>query len=100
MATTQNQIKSMQKDLDQIKDLLADNLAKTASNGASKTATKAEETARKAGEGVKTFVTDRKEQLGSAKDACESTIKERPFVSTAAAFVGGALLMTLLNRRS
>jgi len=100
MATTQNQIKSMQKDLDQIKELLADNLAKTAPNGASKAADKAEDTARKAGEGVKMFLSDRKEQFDHAKDKCETTIKDRPFMSTATAFIGGALLMSLINRRS
>ncbi|MBO6826497.1 MAG: hypothetical protein JJ879_09865 [Sneathiella sp.] len=100
MATTQTQIKDMQKDLDQIKELLADNLAKTAPNGASKGAEKAEAVARTAGENVKTFLSDRREQIGHAKDACETTIQNRPFVTTAAAFVGGALLMSLIKRRS
>lgn len=102
MTATQKEIKSLKDDIDQIKTLLVDQIEETPSNGQSKTMLTREEIAglaNKAGQSVRSFVGQKSEQFHQARDVCESKIKERPFLSTAAAFAGGALLVALMKRK-
>lgn len=102
MTATQKEIKSLKDDIDQIKTLLVDQIEETPSNGQSKTMLTREEIAglaNKAGQSVRSFVGQKSEQLNQARDVCEGKIKERPFLSTAAAFAGGALLVALMKRK-
>lgn len=102
MATTQQEVKELKKDIEQIKNMLAGQMEETLSNGHSKAVFAKEElqhAANQAGKNVRTFFSAKQTQIGDAKTACESTIKERPFTSAAIAFAGGVLLATLLKRK-
>lgn len=102
MTTTQKEIKSLKDDIDQIKTLLVDQVEEAAPNGQSKAILTREEIAglaNKAGQSVRSFVGQKSEQFDQARDVCETKIKQRPFLSTAAAFAGGALLVALLKRK-
>lgn len=100
MSTTQQEVKVMKKDITQIKNMLADHMDGAPSNGQSKTVFNKEDLqqmAHQAGQGVRAFVSAKQQELGNAKEACENTIKERPFTSAAVAFAGGVLVTTLLK---
>ena len=100
--TTAQEIKSMKKDLAEMKNLLADQLEDTVSNGHSKTVlTRAEisELAHKAGSSVREFVNGKREQLDAAKVKTQDTIKARPLTSAAVALAGGLLLGAMLRRK-
>jgi len=101
MTTTTQEVKILKKDIAQIKNMLADQLDETPSNGASKTLFTKEDLQRVAnetGKGVRTFLADKQKKAGEAKAACESTIKSRPFTSAAVAFAGGMVLSALMKR--
>lgn len=102
MATTAQEVKNLKKDLDQIKNMLADQLSDVTPNGKSETIFNREDLedmANRAGKSVRVFMTDKREKLSDASDQAETVIKERPFVSAAAMFAGGMLLASLLRRR-
>ncbi|MEJ0009821.1 MAG: hypothetical protein WDN72_04425 [Alphaproteobacteria bacterium] len=54
--------------------------------------------ARETGEKVQDYIAHKKEQAHDVRVKAESTIKARPFATTAAAFLGGLLLGRLLRR--
>jgi len=102
MTAKQKENKALKDDIDQIKNLLVDQSEEALANGRSKTMLTREEIAglaNKAGQSVRSFVGEKSQQIGQARDACESQIKQRPFLTTAAAFAGGALLVGLLKRK-
>ncbi|MGB1540156.1 MAG: hypothetical protein ACPG80_04290 [Rickettsiales bacterium] len=102
MATTQQEIKTLKKDITQLKDMLADHMEGSPGNGSSRTHFTREEVqklANQAGESIRGFIGTKRQQFSDATVRTEEAIKERPFVSTAAAFAGGMLLATLLRRK-
>jgi ElaB/YqjD/DUF883 family membrane-anchored ribosome-binding protein len=102
MTTAQQEVKNLKKDISEIKNLLADQLEDVPVNGSSKIVPSKGElkrVAHQAGKGLRTFISEKQDQIGEAKTACESTIKKRPFTSAAVAFAGGVLLTTLLKRK-
>lgn len=55
--------------------------------------------ARQAKRGMHKWVKNTGEQLTDVKDTCEGTIKHYPFIATASAFIAGALVASLFNRK-
>jgi len=103
MATAQQEIKGLKKDIADLKDILASQVEDVTPNGNSvdnrfdMQAVKAR--ARLAGVKARKFVQDTQDQAKVARDAAEKTIKARPFTTTAAAFASGALVAALLKRK-
>ncbi|MFC3051460.1 hypothetical protein [Kordiimonas pumila] len=103
MTTAQQEIKSLKKDLAQIKDILADHAENVVSNGASKSkffdVDEVKDQARRAGVAARKYLHDKQDQVIVARDKAEATIQKRPFTTTVAAFAGGALIAALLSRK-
>lgn len=103
MATAQQEIKALKQDMAQIKDILVDHVDGKSSNGSSKSkffdVEDVKAKARYAGEQAREYLSAKQEQVIAARDVTEKTIKERPFMSTAIAFTGGALVAALLSRK-
>lgn len=102
MATTAEEVKNLKKDITQIKNMLADQLADIPSNGLSQTVFNRDELqdmANRAGKSVREFVSDKREQINEASDKAETAIKERPFMTAAAMFASGVVLASLFARR-
>lgn len=97
MATQTQELKSIKTDLSNIKSILKDETL----NGHDPEAkiSQLQQMASNAGQSLKNFFSARKKQFIGAKDNCETAIKTRPFTSAAVAFIGGALLMSLIRRR-
>lgn len=102
MATAQQEIKTLKKDLNQIKEMLAAQAKDIAPNGADTSRIDVDaikERAREAGVKARDYLRSKQDQAIVARDKAEDTIKARPFVSTAAAFASGAIVAALLTRR-
>lgn len=102
MATTAQEVKTLKKEITELKNMLADQLSDTPANGISQTIFSKEELqdmANKAGKSVRDFVSDKREKFTDATEQAETTIKDRPFISAAAIFASGVVLATLLARR-
>ena len=102
MPTAQEEIKILKDELKDLKKQMSESAESAAKEGEKQAKMTKEEMARmaqNAGEGVRSFVSRKSEQLGNVKDSCEETIKSRPFASTAVAFAGGLLVASLLSRK-
>jgi ElaB/YqjD/DUF883 family membrane-anchored ribosome-binding protein len=102
MSTAQQEIKLLKDELKELKKQMSEKAENAAQEGEKKAKMTKEEMSRiahGAGEGVRSFVSLKGEQLGNAKDSCEQTIQNRPFASTAIAFAGGVLVASLLSRK-
>lgn len=102
MATTAQEVKNLKKDITQIKNMLADQLAEIPPNGESRTMFNRDDLqdmANRAGKTVREFVSDKREQINEATDQAETKIKERPFMTAAAMFASGVVLASLIARR-
>lgn len=102
MATTAQEVKNLKKDITQIKNMLADQLAEIPPNGESRTMFNSDDLqdmANRAGKTVREFVSDKREQINEATDQAETKIKERPFMTAAAMFASGVVLASLIARR-
>lgn len=102
MSTAQQEVKALKQDIASIKNMLADQLEGTISNGESRTIfdkNELQRVAHQAGKATRAFIADKQEKISNAKGKCEETIKERPFTSTAVAFAGGVILTALLKRK-
>jgi ElaB/YqjD/DUF883 family membrane-anchored ribosome-binding protein len=102
MATAQQEIKTLKKDLNQIKEMLAAQVRDVAPNGADTSRIDVDaikERAREAGVKARDYLRHKQDQAIIARDKAEETIKERPFVTTAVAFASGAIVAALLTRR-
>ncbi|WP_417461301.1 hypothetical protein [Kordiimonas sp.] len=101
MATAQQEIKTLKKDLAQIKEMLAASANGHAPNGIGEKfdIDAIKERAREAGVKAREYLSDKQDQAKVARDKAERTIQKRPFASTAAAFAGGAIVAALLSRK-
>ncbi|WP_262690200.1 hypothetical protein [Kordiimonas aestuarii] len=102
MATAQQEIKNLKKDMKQIKDMLTAQARDVAPNGADTSRIDVDaikDRAREAGEKAREYLRNKQDQAVVARDKAEQTIKDRPFTTTAAAFASGAIVAALLSRR-
>lgn len=102
MSTAQEEVKALKKDITQIKNMLADQLEETTSNGHSKTIFNKEDlqnVAYNAGKGLRHFFGEKQQQFLDGKEQCENVIKSRPLTSAAVMFAGGMVLSALLRRK-
>ncbi len=103
MATAQQEIKTLKKDLAQIKEMLAASANGHAPNGLGDNSRfdidAIKERAREAGVKAREYLSEKQDQAKVARDKAEKTIQKRPFTSTAAAFAGGAIVAALLSRK-
>ena len=103
MATAQQEINALKKDMAQIKDILVDHVEGNSSNGSSKSkllnVENVKEKARVAGAQAREYLSAKQDQVIAARNVTEKTIKERPFTTAAVAFTGGALVAALLSRK-
>ncbi|WP_417449792.1 hypothetical protein [Kordiimonas sp.] len=102
MATAQQEIKNLKKDLNQIKEMLSAQVEDVTPNGAAGPRIDVDamkDRAREAGEKAREYLRSKQDQAVVARDKAEQTIKDRPFVTTAAAFASGAIVAALLSRR-
>jgi len=102
MATTQQEVKQMKKEIKELKSLLEDQSESLIEEGKARATAKGAElklVAQEAGKSVREFLDDSKGSLTTARDNTEARIKERPFASAAIAFAGGVLLTSLLSRK-
>lgn len=103
MATTAQDVKALKQEIAALKDQLAEQIETQEvlqSKGSFPHYQDLQQLASQAGQSVRTYLTDKQEQIGHAKEHCEKTIQRRPFTSTALAFAGGVLLTSLLKKRS
>lgn len=99
--TTAQEIKTMKKEISAMKSMLADHAEDVASEGQSKAMiTRAEilDMANKAGESVRGFVSDKRDQAEVVAKTTQKKIKARPLTSAAIALAGGVVLGALLRR--
>lgn len=101
MATAQQEIKTLKKDLAQIKEMLAASANGHAPNGIGDKfdIDAIKERAREAGVKAREYLSDKQDQAKVARDKTEKAIQRHPFASTAAAFAGGAIVAALLSRK-
>ncbi|TNE64345.1 MAG: hypothetical protein EP335_07730 [Alphaproteobacteria bacterium] len=103
MATAQQEIKALKKDLADLKDILAERVQEELPNGTAKNGMPSMDDikarARHAGVKARKYLRQKQVQARDARDATEKAIQERPFTATAAAFAGGAIVAALLARR-
>ncbi len=102
MATaTQKELKALKDDISEIKEFIADKAEDAASRNNVHHMFDTKDLkvmARKTGRDVRHFLRDRHAQAQEAADNVESTIKENPFKSAAAAFAAGAVVTALMRK--
>ncbi|MCD6034295.1 MAG: hypothetical protein K0R63_36 [Rickettsiales bacterium] len=102
MATAEQEIKMLKKDLSNLKDAMRDKLAELTSDGGGyipQIKEDFQELAQQAGKEARSLFNNTQKQFSDATHACEETIKEHPFRTSALIFMSGALLATLLRRK-
>jgi len=96
MATNQQRIDDMQNDIEEIKEMLESH---TQSDTPRVTKSNIRDFANHAGQNMRQYFGEKREQMRDASERAEETIKSRPFTSTAVAFAAGALVTAMLNRK-
>lgn len=94
---TQQQIKEIQEDMNQLKNGIESQLDKKLNDALNHKSIS--DIANDAGKNINRFFTKQKENAAHAKDSAESTLKAHPFASTLVAFGSGLLIAALLKRK-
>jgi ElaB/YqjD/DUF883 family membrane-anchored ribosome-binding protein len=99
MATTEQELQAMKKEIAEIKSMLTEQekgISKIGNSLPELNKQDLQQAANTAGRKVRSALNETKEEASVRKERAEETIKEHPLSSTTAAFTGGVIIATLI----